>query len=67
MNDILLRFLQSDGVNSAYIVKELYGAVNKANTAKFHNKLNNIQGRKFSDEEIERLEEIRKEFIKNLL
>lgn len=67
MNELLRKFLLSDAISKVYLTEKLYGSNSKASIAKFHNKLYNVQGRRFTEDEIERLEKIKREFIKDLL
>ena len=54
-------------LKKSVIAGELFGEVNPTNTAYLHNKLKGTQGKQFSEEEIERLERIRKKLISMLV
>ena len=61
----------TDWINLPFLKKsviagELFGEVNPTNTAYLHNKVKGTQGKQFSEEEVEKLEKIRKKFISML-
>lgn len=53
-------------LKKSFVAGELFGEVTPTNTAYLHNKLKGTQGKQFSEEEIKKLEEIRKKFISML-
>jgi hypothetical protein len=63
----ILSFLRFEGVNPGYIAHQLYGEKNKRSVSKLYNKVNELQGRTFSDDEIIKLIDIRKKFFENIL
>lgn len=60
-------FLSHDGVNQSWVAGKLYGSKSRTNTTKLRNKHLGIEGRSFTEEELIRLDEIRRQFIASLL
>ncbi len=62
----------TDWINLPFLKKsviagELFGDINTTNTAYLHNKMKGSQGKQFSKDELEKLEEIRKKIISMLV
>ena len=64
---LVAAFLEYEGVNKAFIAERLYGKRGPIWTSKLRRKHLGIEGRSFTDAEIDRLMEIRKEFLQKLL
>ncbi|WP_460912059.1 hypothetical protein [Spirosoma areae] len=64
---IIAAFLDFEGINKAYIAEQLYGKRGPTWTSKLRRKHLGIEGRSFTDAEIDRLMQIRKEFHQKLL
>lgn len=64
---IVTEFLNFDGVNKAYVAEQLFGSRGKSSTSRLRKKHLGIENRHFTDAEIDRLLEIRKEFLTHLL
>ena len=59
-------FLTSNAVNGAWVAEQLYADRTPASRAKLMNKVTGRQGRRFSDQEIQRLTSIRERFLEQL-
>ncbi|GAB4023186.1 hypothetical protein GCM10028808_72850 [Spirosoma migulaei] len=55
------------GVRQSYVAHRLYGGNKSTARAKLHNKLYGVEGREFTPDELEKLYQIRKEFLQELL
>lgn len=53
-------------INGSDVCRLLYGSATKTNTSKFAHKRYGIRGQRFSEEELEKLNGIRKLFIEQL-
>lgn len=66
-----LEWLNSVFIKKSQVANELFDAKTKAEQAKsrayLNNKLNNVDGKKFSEEELKKLDEIRKKIIQTLV
>jgi hypothetical protein len=64
---LIKRFLNHKGVNKAWVAEKLYGKRDSTNTSKLRKKSMGIDGRHFTDSEVNKLDQIRKEFISDLI
>ena len=66
MNNEELAWVNSKFINKAQVAKEVLGD-KKHSPAYFQNKMNNTLGKKFSEEELKRIHEVKKAIVNLLL
>ena len=66
MNNEEIEWVNSKFINKAQVAKEVLGD-KKHSPAYFQNKMNNTLGKKFSEEELKRIQEVKKLIINTLL
>ena len=62
-----LRFLKHTAIDTKYLVTALYGSYSATNKVKYYHKFNEKHGRRFTDEDIEKIIDIKKNLLKELL
>ena len=66
MNNEEIEWVNSKFINKAQVAKEVLGD-KRHSPAYFQNKMNNTLGKKFSEEELKRIQEVKKLIINTLL
>ncbi len=61
-----MNWIKLDFINKSAVIRKLYGNSTSTDTSRFYKKMNRTHGQRFLEHELERLEEIRKEIIKEL-